>query len=53
MLAPPEQDALDRLVTDVRQALEPDDFDAAWGEGEALSFDRKITYALEEHYARG
>jgi predicted ATPase/class 3 adenylate cyclase len=42
-----EQDAVDTLTTTVRGMLDADEFDAAWQEGEALSFDEKIAYALE------
>jgi predicted ATPase/class 3 adenylate cyclase len=49
----PEQNVLDQLIADIKHALQPGDFDAAWREGEALGFDEMIAYALEEGCVHG
>ena len=43
----------DAAVERIREALEPNDFDAAWAEGKALSTAEAISYAQRGRGARG
>lgn len=40
------QPGYDRLIADVRMGMSDEDFDAAWGEGAAMTRDEAIAYAM-------
>jgi len=46
-LPPAEQDERDRRVADLRAALGDEAFAAAWAEGEAMTVDEAVAYALK------
>lgn len=45
---PPEKAIAERLIAETRARLAPEIFEAAWAEGQAMSMDEAIAYALEE-----
>ena len=45
-LSPEDQEELDSAIAQVREAMENDEFDAAWIEGGALSVDQAVDLAL-------
>ena len=47
-LPPPEQARMDRILDPAHQKLGEDAYQAAWSEGQKMSVDEAVTYALQE-----
>ncbi len=48
LILSPDKAIAERLIAETRGRLAPEDFETAWVEGQAMSLDEVIAYALEE-----